>query len=566
MTDPNAARLARARAWQAADPDPTHRDALAEWIAAEDHAALAAHMDGELSFGTAGIRGPMGPGPLRMNTLVVQRVAAAVGRVLAPGPGARRIVIGFDGRFGSAAFARAAAAVLGAQGVTVFLGSRPTPTPLLAHATTWLRAAAGIVVTASHNPKSDNGVKVYGPDGAQIVAPVDLEISAAIRALDCWPPVTPERAPLPIPPAAREAYLQAVLALRVAPAAGARAVYTAMHGVGAAALADVLAAAGHAPAIPVAAQCTPDGAFPTVAFPNPEEPGALDMALALARAERADLVLAHDPDADRLAVAAPDGSGRWRALTGNQLGVLLADELLSRGGQEPGRLVATTIVSTGLLSVIAQSHGARCVETLTGFKWIARAGMAHPGRFVMGFEEALGYAIGDVVRDKDGVSCALLVMDLASRCKAEGRTLWDAVVALYRRTGWSATIQRAQVLPGASGRARVRAILDGLRASPPAQIGGRPVIRIRDVAAGLATDAATGRATPLDLPRSDVLAWDLAGGGRVLVRPSGTEPKLKFYFEVTEPFPQGAAAEAVEAAANARIESLADAFLATLPA
>jgi phosphomannomutase len=310
-------------------------------------------------------------------------------------------------------------------------------------------------------------------------------------------------------------------------------------------------------------QADPDPDFPTVKFPNPEEPGALDLALALARAVDADLLIANDPDGDRLAVAIPVGQGGWRALDGNQVGALLAEDLLAHGTGGPERLVATTIVSSRLLSRIAAAHGVGYGETLTGFKWIANLALARPDRrFVMGYEEALGYTVGDVVRDKDGLSAAQAFCDLAAWCKARGEAVRDRLAALYRQHGLHLTRQKSVTLPGAEGAGRIRAIMAGLRAAPPQEMGGVAVARLTDYREGTARELAGGAAAAIDLPRSDVLAFDLAGGGRVLARPSGTEPKIKFYFEVREPVAAGEALETAEARARLVLDRIEAAFVA----
>ncbi len=301
-----------------------------------------------------------------------------------------------------------------------------------------------------------------------------------------------------------------------------------MHGVGKRLLEQVLLPAGHTDLHLVAEQAEPDGRFPTVKFPNPEEPGALDLSLALAAQVGADVVIANDPDADRLALAVPRPDGTWRPLTGNEVGCLLAEDLLTHGPQEANRLVATTVVSSALLSRIAAAHGAAYAETLTGFKWIANAALRHEaggGRFVMGYEEALGYSAGPVVRDKDGVSAALLLCDLAAFEKARGRTLLDALESLARRYGLYVSGQKSMTLPGADGARQIREMMADLRKNPPTDFAGTAVVESRDLAIP----------TRPDLPAADVLAWSLDGGGRVLARPSGTEPKIKFYFEAREP-------------------------------
>ncbi len=565
MTD--AALRALATRWRDADPDPETRDETSALLAADDLAGLRARFAGQLTFGTAGIRGTMGAGPNRMSLALVRQVSEGLARYVVDQVGAGAlVVVGRDGRRNSDVFAAHAAALLAAAGLEVRVYEDVVPTPVLAHAVTALGATAGVMVTASHNPPADNGYKVYWANGAQIVPPHDDGIAAAIDAVGGpWAvPDVPLASPRirPVPEAADAAYLEKVLALRVHPEVGARAVYTAMHGVGYAWLVRVLAAAGHAPLLPVAEQVEPDGDFPTVAFPNPEEPGALDLALALARSSDADLIIAHDPDADRLAVCIPDGAGGWRQLTGNETGILLADDLLTHGPKADRRLVATTIVSTSLLGRVAALHGAHLVETLTGFKWIANAAIAWDGPFILGFEEALGYSAGPVVRDKDGVSAAMLMLDLASWCKARGVALADHLAELYRRVGYCASEQVSLKLPGAAGQARIAEIMDALRADPPATLAGARVVQRRDVLTGVATDATTGATRPLGLPKSNVLAFDLEDGGRVLARPSGTEPKVKFYFEVRADLGPAEPLSAAEARAADRMAALKAAFLA----
>jgi len=469
-----------------------------------------------------------------MNRALVRQVAAGLGLYLrerAEDAATRGVVIGFDGRHGSREFAEDSAGVLRKLGIKVFAFDNVCSTPELAHAVPFLNAAAGIMVTASHNPPQDNGYKVYWANGAQIIPPHDKGISAAIDRVD-GVPVPEDGKADPIPPAVWSDYLDKVMSLRVRPMTGIRAVYTAMHGVGWAPLARVLEAAGHTDIHAVPAQRDPDGDFPTVAFPNPEEAGALDLAIAHAQDVGADLIVANDPDADRLAVALQGKDGRWTRLTGNEVGVLLADELLSHGPATPGRLVANTIVSTVLLKKIAEDHGALCGETLTGFKWLANLALAHDGPFVMGFEEALGYSIGEVVRDKDGISATLILLDLASNLKARNQTLWDALDRLDRKYGAHRSEQLAIKLEGQAGAEAIKGAMSSLRTRPPTKIAGSDVVLLRDLQSRVALDCKTGASWPVPLPPSNVLEFTLACGTRVLARPSGTEPKIKFYVEV----------------------------------
>jgi len=537
----------RVEAWIADDPDPGDRAelrALVDTGGAAAAAELADRFGGRLEFGTAGLRGVVAAGPNRMNRAVVRAATAALAGWLVdrePGAAGAGVVIGCDARHGSSRFADEAARVLSGAGLRVHLLPRPCPTPLLAFSVRQLSAAAGVMITASHNPAADNGYKLYLADGAQIIPPADAEIEAAIRALGPLREVPAGSLDGPLVTRHGDEIAGAYLAALTAeaghptepagptrgagPASGAslRVVYTAMHGVAGRLMLEAIARAGFAPPHVVAAQADPDPDFPTVAFPNPEEPGALDLALAEARRLGADLVLASDPDGDRLAVAVPDpqASGGWRRLTGDQLGALLGGYLLDRTAARPdpgSRLVVTTIVSATMLSKIAAAAGARYAETLTGFKWIVRGGQDQPGsRFLFGYEEALGYAVGDVVRDKDGIGAALAVLGLAAREQRARRTLPDAYDTLEAAHGVHLTAQLT-LRTGSPGEA-----MTALRAAPPAALAGQPVTSAEDLAAG-----------DRGLPPSDVIVYRLAGA-RVVVRPSGTEPKLKVYFEVVRP-------------------------------
>jgi phosphomannomutase len=543
-----------AQAWVDTDPDPKTKAAGAALIAAGNLEVLEDHFGARLKFGTAGMRGRLGPGPNRMNRALVRRVAAGIGLYLREAVSdteALTVVIGYDGRHGSAEFAADSAGILLKLGFKVYAFDTVCSTPQLAHAVPFLGAAAGIMVTASHNPPEDNGYKVYWGNGAQIIPPHDQGISAAIDRVDGCP-IPFDQTPLSIPDAVWSDYLDRVMALRVRPSTGIRAVYTAMHGVGWAPLAQVLSAAGHVDIHPVKAQCEPDGDFPTVAFPNPEEPGALDLAIEEAGRVGADIIVANDPDADRLAVALQDKDGRWTRLSGNEVGALLADELLSYGPATPGRMVATTIVSTILLRKIAHAHGAIAGETLTGFKWLANLALAHDGPFVMGFEEALGYSVGEVVRDKDGLSATLLLLDLASKLKESGQTLWDALDRLDRKYGAHRSTQVAIKMTGTEGASAITGAMSDLRANPPTELAGSDVVQLRDLQSRIVLDCKTGASDTVPLPASNVLEFTLEDGSRVLARPSGTEPKIKLYVEVVCPDAEAAQARLAEVVAAIR--------------
>ncbi len=534
----SAALAAKAAAWMAADPDPSTRAELAALVDAGDGEAVRDRFESPLSFGTAGLRGALGAGPARMNRLVVRATTAGVAHwVLGQGAGAARrgIVVGRDARHGSDEFARDVAEVASRAGVVVRVFPRPLPTPLTAFAVKHLGSAAGVMVTASHNPAADNGYKVYMADGAQVIPPADAVIAEAASTALAQAIASPAD-PTPAPDAAARklcesideaellgAYRRRAFAL-LDPAGPRRLriVYTPLHGVGGEVVPELLQQAGFGPVSVVSAQGEPDPDFPTVSFPNPEEPGALDLALADAVRLGADIVLANDPDADRLAIAVPEPSGgTWRMLTGDELGVLIADRVLSQtsGGD---RLVATTIVSSTMLSAMAKAAGVAYVETLTGFKWIARAAVRRPGsRLVFGYEEALGYEVGDAVSDKDGLSAALVVAEIAAAAKADGTSVTDRLDSLASRFGVHATAQWSLRLEGATAQAEMAGIVDRWRTHPPATLAGLAVTELVDLSEGAG-----------ELPATDALVLRLGKRARVVMRPSGTEPKLKVYFEV----------------------------------
>jgi phosphomannomutase len=555
--------VARAEAWMAADVDDADVAELRALVArtSDDHsgeralAELADRFSGLLQFGTAGLRGTMAAGPNRMNRAVVITAAAGLGAFLTAqvSGGTPRVVVGFDARRRSAAFARDTAAVLVAAGAEVLLMPAPGPTPVLAFAVRHLSADAGVMVTASHNPAADNGYKVYlggrvvtdAGQGAQIVPPFDTQIADQIsrvgaakdvpRAESGWTVLGPE---------ITDEYHAAVATLHDGvPRAKLRIVTTSLHGVGGPALARVLAEAGFADVVPVQEQAEHDPDFPTVTFPNPEEPGAIDMALALAQDAHADLVIANDPDADRCAVAVLDpqygtyqgtetaASQGWRMLHGDEVGMLLgwdAADRAARAGR--GGTLACSIVSSRALAAIAARHGLEHATTLTGFKWISRT----PG-LVFGYEEALGYCVDpEHVRDKDGLSAAVAVAQLASRLATEGRTLLDRLDDVARACGLHVT---GQVSARFDDLALIESTMTSLRTSPPSALAGSPVDSVRDLAEGLN-----------GLPPTDGVVLLTADDTRVIVRPSGTEPKVKCYIEVVSAVDPDATAQALSTA------------------
>jgi phosphomannomutase len=518
--------LDEARAWLADDPDPDTRAELASLIEraeADDPVALADLGDrfaGRLQFGTAGLRGALGPGPNRMNRVVVIQTAAGLAAYLRA-HGGSSVVVGFDARHKSDQFARDTCAVMVGAGIRAMVLPRALPTPVLAFAIRHLGVDAGVMVTASHNPPQDNGYKVFLGDGSQIVAPTDVEISAEIGAVG-----TVESIPRAefgwesLDDTVVDAYVQRVasVALPDGPR-DLRIVYTPLHGCGGEVMRRAMQATGFPAPEAVIEQAAPDPDFPTVAFPNPEEPGAIDLAMSLAQREEADLIIANDPDADRCAVGAPTPAG-WRMLTGDEVGALLATHLIAR---EPGLtgVFACSIVSSSLLGKIAGRHGLGYAETLTGFKWIGRIeGL----RF--GYEEALGYCVDpDAVRDKDGISAAILVAELAARLRSEGRGLSDALDDIARGYGLHATGQLSVRVEDLS---LIDEVMRALRTSPPTILGGRTVEAVEDLADGVG-----------GLPPTDGLRFLLDAGARVIVRPSGTEPKIKCYLEVIVPASDG---------------------------
>ena len=532
----STAPLEAARAWYAQDPDETTRAELAAIIEAAESgdAAALADLDDRfgtrLAFGTAGLRGRLGAGSNRMNRVLVSQAAAGFAAYLREKAGADAtptVVIGYDGRRNSDVFAADSAAIFAGAGLRAVLLPRLLPTPVLAFAVRHLGAAAGVMVTASHNPPDDNGYKVYlggEDDGSQIVSPADAEIAAHIDRVAATTTVADmPRAEYEVADeSVIEAYVAATATVAPAPAgaAGMNWVYTAMHGVGYETLAAILRLAGYPLPVVVEEQIVPDGRFPTVAFPNPEEPGAMDLSFLAARDAGAEFVIANDPDADRLAVAIPDAAsdGGWRRLTGNETGLLLGWRAALRaqaaGDTGGGASLACSLVSSPGLEAVAKRYGLDFHTTLTGFKWISRA----PG-IRYGFEEALGYLVNpETVRDKDGISAAVAILGMIAEARERGQTLADLLAQFAEEFGH---FQSGQVSLRVEDVSLIGRIMTALRADPPSELGGVAVERSDDLLAG-----APGG------PPCDVLRLWLADGSRVIVRPSGTEPKLKAYLDV----------------------------------
>ncbi len=523
-------------------------------LEAGEVAALEDRMAGPLEFGTAGIRGQVAAGPNRMNRAVVIRTTRGLADFLQERNGGDRpVIVGRDARLSSETLAADTVGVLAAAGIDVRAFGSHAPTPLVAHVAKRLGAEAAVVVTASHNPPADNGYKVYDSNSAQIIPPVDSQIAGAIARVGPAAAVprlepaelTPPRVE-PIPEDTADAYIADVMAVRASPGGRRQTiVYTPLHGVAGEMIRRVMSEAGHTDMAIVPEQAMPDGRFPTVRFPNPEEPGALDLAIALAGEKGADLILANDPDGDRLAVAVPAGD-RWRQLTGNQVGVLMADHILRNAGSASGLppMVLSSLVSTPLLGEIAAAHGAHWEPTLTGFKWIWNAALAlqeqGKGRFVFGFEEALGYSVGPVVRDKDGMSAAVVFADISAEAVSSGLSMWDLLAGLASRHGLWVSAQHSVTRQGPEGRSEIGGAVDRVAASPPGSLGGMTVTDVVDLRTG-------GETRPKWLPDNDLVELRFGTEGRTLVRPSGTEPKLKIYVDLRLDPPSGSLVEADDA-------------------
>jgi phosphomannomutase len=540
----------RAERWGADDPDSSTSAEVQRFLDNGEIEVLGELFTGRIAFGTAGLRAAMGPGPNRMNRQVVRQTTAGLMNWL---PDGALVVIGYDARHGSHDYAIDTAGVVAAAGGRAELLPEPLPTPVLAAAVLKRGADAGVMITASHNPKDDNGYKLYLADGIQLVSPDDADIAAAIDVVAAIGG-TVETAPLDHPAILilgqemSQHHLDIATSVTVGSARQVETVYTAMHGVGGTHLMRAFEQAGFAAPHCVAEQFDPDPEFPTVPFPNPEESGALDLALALAVANDVDLVLANDPDADRLAVAIParDGAG-FTPLSGDELGVLLADHLL-RNTSGP-RQVASSLVSSRLLERMAAAAGVRSTTTLTGFKWVARPILEHPDEaYVLGYEEAIGYCVGGAVRDKDGISAALVAAEMAADARSLGETLWDRLDRLALAYGLHRTGPLNLRFDGSDGMQRRAQAQQAIGETPPRIIAGATLASVTDLMDG-------ERFFP-----TDGLVFLYDDDTRVIVRPSGTEPKLKAYVEVIVTVDGPDDLEQAEATAAERLEAFRRVF------
>jgi len=573
--EPTHRILADARAWAAADPDPETRAALERLIGDGVSDELISCMR-PLEFGTAGLRALEGPGPGRMNLAVVIRTARGLSDYWHrshPDASRRMVVIGYDARRNSRLYAETAIEVLLGARLNVRYFVEPVPTPLVAYAARKYGALAALCITASHNPRDYAGIKVYAANAVQIVPPADWEIAQAIEAVGPANRVVRvdltearghgEPSAVAVESDLIDRYVSDLTAMRPTsferPELGI--VYTPLHGVGGAIMTQALSRAGYQRVFPVEEQYQPDPEFPTVPSPNPEEPGALDAATKLAGQVEADLVLAHDPDADRLAVAIPSDHG-FRALSGNQLGVLLAHYVLEHGALGPQALVVSSIVSTPMITSIAAEYGARSVRTLTGFKWMLNAALAlerEAGlRFVYGFEEALGYCIAGPVRDKDGISAGLWFADLVAEARSKGQSVDDVLLALFEKHGlWTSRLSTLSLEQTGEARERVERAIRRLVDEPPVSLAGIQIERVVDYMRG-------AEQRPWYLGRAELVELCLEAGARVLFRPSGTEPKLKIYVDWRQDLNASLPTDQQIRAAERSAEQLADGAVALI--
>lgn len=558
------------------DPDPKTREELRSLIESNNTEQLNSRFLSRLEFGTAGLRGTVGAGPNRMNRLVIQETSAGLGQYLLTAQEnakERGVIIGYDGRPDSRQFAHDAASTLTAQGFRVYLTHDVAATPIVGFGVLHLNTAAGIVVTASHNPPEYNGFKVYWSNGAQIIPPHDAGIAkqidiAAVNPLKTLSLEEAEKHGLLIW-LKEDFYTKYRKALGESPLISNAEIdgsqmgiaYTAMHGVGARMAKELLRDAGFTKVYSVKAQQEPDGSFPTVNFPNPEEPGAMDLVIAEATKNHCEIAIANDPDADRMAAAARKRDGSYQMLTGDQVGILLADYLMGLKAGNPC-LVGATIVSSSMLEKLAAANGAEYYETLTGFKWLTNVAMGKESvdlPFLFAYEEALGYTIGTTVRDKDGLSALVIFAQMAAQLAARGLTVWDRLSDLYRCHGFYYTAQQNIALTPETPN-----IGESLRRNLPKEIAGRSVLSVDDLKEGV-RHFADGSNEDIALPPSDVLTFRLAKGARIVVRPSGTEPKIKCYYEVVVDMNTSDGFAETEAFARSEMDSLIQEHQASLP-
>ena len=535
--------VAKARSWQSQDPDAETKAELEALILAGDEQGLASRFGGRLGFGTAGLRGELGAGPNRMNRVLVAQAAVGIARYLKANFDDPSCVIGFDARKNSDVFAKDSAEILVGLGVRAYLYDSLVATPMVAFAVRELGCSAGIMVTASHNPPADNGYKVFDFTGSQIIPPMDALIASEIGKFaenESVSDLVRSSDYSSVPASISVDYLQGVSGLmnRHSDRKSLKIVYSAMHGVGAEFIEKIFDLAGMDPLIPVASQHKPDGTFPTVAFPNPEEPGAMDRSLETAKATGADLVLANDPDADRLCVAYKDSTGNYIQLSGDDLGLLLAEELAGRAKRAGvSGTLACSIVSSSALEKVAEHYGLEFAQTLTGFKWVGRV-----PNLIFGYEEALGYCVDSKrVKDKDGLSAALVVADIATTLAASGYTIGDQLEKLGARDGYFATDQISIKVKDLS---IIENLMKKLRTNPIQELDGQSVVF---------TDYLNGWG---NLPGTDAIQLDLADGRRVIVRPSGTEPKLKCYLLAVSD--QGPKSQSMLASLKAAMQKVLD--------
>ena len=513
-----------------------------------NEAAIQACFGSRMSFGTAGIRNIMGVGTARLNDLTVRQTARGLAAYLLQSGGSKTCAIGYDCRNNSQRFAKVCAAALAAEGIHVYLYDRLCPTPMLSFAVRYLKCGVGMVISASHNTKEYNGLKCYGPDGGQMTEIPAAAVSKAIEEQDLFAPEKESYESLLekgmieyIPDSVWQAYYARIQQEAIRPEAvkesGLKVVYSPLCGAGGEPVAEILARLGAEFVVP-ASQKEPSGEFETCPNPNPENDGAFAESYALAKEYKPDVIMATDPDSDRIAVAIPDGDG-FRKFSGNEMGCLLLDYILSalqKSGKMPANPVAVkSIVSSPLADRVAAAYGVQIRTVLTGFKYIGGVILeleeaGHPEDYILGFEESCGYLKGDYARDKDAVVAAMLIAEMAAACKLEGKTLGDVMDALYAKYGYYVAGLQNVVFTSDEQKAKCMALLDQFRAEPPKEIGGFAVSAVADFKAGVIKDAATGETSSTGLPAENMVMLTLGEKGRIILRPSGTEPKIKFYY------------------------------------